>query len=52
MATRVAFFDRFGGVFEEFRVFLRGLEAKIHRDCLILWSSDVFFFWIHRNRLF
>ncbi len=28
---------------------MRGLEAKIHRDCLILWSSDVFFFWIHRN---
>ena len=42
MATRVAYFDRF-------LVFLRGLEVKIHRDCLFLWSSDVFFFGIHRN---
>ncbi len=40
------------GYFEEFRVFLRGLEVKIHRDCLILWGSDVFFFWIHRNLIF
>ena len=26
-------------------------EGWIHRDCLILWSSDVFFFWIHRNMI-
>ncbi len=31
---------------------MRGLEAKIHRDCMILWSSDVFFFGIHRNLVF
>ena len=31
---------------------MRGLEAKIHRDCLILWSSDVFFWGIHRNLIF
>ena len=37
------------GVFE---VFSRGLEVRIHRDCLLLWSSDVFFFWIHRNLVF
>ena len=37
------------GIFEGLGVFLRGLEIKIHRDCLLLWSSDVFFFWIHRN---
>ena len=23
-------------------VFSRGLEVKIHRDCLFLWSFDVF----------
>ena len=28
------------------------MEVKIHRDCMILWSSDVFFFWIHRNLIF
>ena len=33
-------------------MFLRDLEDKIHRDCLLLWSSDVFFFWIHRNLIF
>ena len=27
-------------------------EREIHRDCLLLWSSDVFFFWIHRNQIF
>ena len=27
-------------------------EGWIHRDCLILWSSDVFFFGIHRNLIF
>ena len=27
-------------------------EGWIHRDCLILWSSDVFFFLIHRNLVF
>ena len=27
-------------------------EGWIHRDCLILWSSDVFFFLIHRNLIF
>ena len=27
-------------------------EREIHRDCLLLWSSDVFFFWIHRNLIF
>ena len=27
-------------------------EREIHRDCLILLSSDVFFFWIHRNLIF
>ena len=28
---------------------LINFEGWIHRDCLILWSFDVFFFWIHRN---
>ena len=28
------------------------LEGWIHRDCLILWSSNVFFFLIHRNLIF
>ncbi len=28
------------------------LEVEIHRDCLLLWNSDVFFFWIHRNLIF
>ena len=27
-------------------------EGLIHRDCLILWSSNVFFFLIHRNLIF
>ena len=27
-------------------------EGWIHRDCLFLWSSDVFFFKIHRNLMF
>ena len=27
-------------------------EREIHRDCMILWSSDVFFFGIHRNLIF
>ena len=27
-------------------------EGKIHRDCLFLRASDVFFFKIHRNLLF
>ena len=27
-------------------------EREIHRDCLLLWNSDVFFFWIHRNQIF
>ena len=27
-------------------------EGWIHRDCLFLWSSDVFFFKIHRNLIF
>ena len=27
------------GVFE---VFSRGLEVRIHRDCLLLWNFDVF----------
>ena len=27
-------------------------EGWIHRDCLFLWSFDVFFFWIHRNLMF
>ena len=27
-------------------------EGWIHRDCLILWSSNVFFFLIHRNLIF
>ena len=27
-------------------------EGWIHRDCLILWSSDVFFGGIHRNLMF
>ena len=31
---------------------MRDLEDKIHRDCLLLWGSDVFFFWIHRNQIF
>ena len=25
-----------------FEVFSRGLEVRIHRDCLFLWSFDVF----------
>ena len=28
------------------------LEGWIHRDCLLLWSFDVFFFGIHRNLIF
>ena len=28
------------------------MEVKIHRDCLFLWSSDVFFLGIHRNLIF
>ena len=42
----------------EFEVWQRGLlnlidlEGEIHRDYLLLWSSDVFFFWIHRNLIF
>ena len=31
---------------------LMDLEGKIHRDCLFLRGSDVFFFWIHRNLVF
>ena len=27
-------------------------EREIHRDCMILWSSDVFYFLIHRNLIF
>ena len=33
------------GIFERrgvFEVFSRGLEVRIHRDCLFLWSFDVF----------
>ena len=30
---------------------LMDLEGKIHRDCLLLRRSDVFFFKIHRNQL-